>query len=111
MDRKNKGNATMDKNDAIRLSEKYLEKIRESNIQVLSAYLFGSYAKGDYHSESDIDLALVLPDYQCSFDTDVKLMALRRGQETMIETHTYSQNEFQSVSPILNQIRQYGIKI
>jgi predicted nucleotidyltransferase len=101
----------MDKNDAIILSKKYLKKIQDNNINVLSAYVFGSYAKGNYRNDSDIDLALVLPDNQCSFDTDVKLMALRRGEETAIETHTYSQKDFQSFSPIINQIRQYGVRI
>ncbi|MDR1881816.1 MAG: nucleotidyltransferase domain-containing protein [Prevotella sp.] len=101
----------MDKNDAIKLSENYLEKVRAAGINVLDAWLFGSYAKGNYHQDSDIDLALVLPDNCLSFDTDVKLMAIRQGNETIIETHTYSKDDFQSDLPIISQIKQYGLHI
>jgi predicted nucleotidyltransferase len=101
----------MDKNDAIRLSKSYLEKIRQNNIDVLDAWLFGSYAKGNYHEDSDIDIALVLPDNLLSFDTDVRLMVLRKGEETMIETHTYSKHDFSASTPIIGQIKKYGFRI
>jgi len=101
----------MDKNDAINLIDNYLRKVRNNNVNVLSAYLFGSYAKGNYTADSDIDVALILPDNQCSFDTDVRLMSMRKGEETKIETHTYTQKEFLATIPIINQIKQYGISI
>ncbi|MDR0812355.1 MAG: nucleotidyltransferase domain-containing protein [Paludibacter sp.] len=100
----------MDKNDAVKLCRQYLAKVRKSGIQVLDAWIFGSYAKGNYHKDSDIDLAFVLPEGTVSFDTDVRLMALRQGNETMIETHTYSVSDFQQNLPIISQIRQYGMK-
>jgi predicted nucleotidyltransferase len=100
----------MDKNDAIKLSKNYLAKVRGAGIQVLDAWLFGSYAKGNFHNNSDIDLALILPENNISFDTDVKLMALRNGNETLIETHTYSRDDFQQDWPIISQIKQYGVK-
>jgi predicted nucleotidyltransferase len=36
----------MDKNDAITISKTYLEKVRQTGIDVLEVWLFGSYAKG-----------------------------------------------------------------
>ncbi|GHT54908.1 hypothetical protein AGMMS49982_20290 [Bacteroidia bacterium] len=101
----------MDKNDAIELSKSYLEKVKKAGINVVDAWLFGSYAKGNFHKDSDIDLALVLPDNFLSLDTDVKLMVMRQGNETIIETHTYSKNDFQSDLPIISQIKQYGLHI
>jgi predicted nucleotidyltransferase len=101
----------MDKNDAIRISRNYLKKVEQSGINVLDAWLFGSYAKGNYHNDSDIDLALVLPDNLVSFDNDVRLMMLRQGDETLIETHTYSKKDFQSDLPIIEQIKTYGLNI
>jgi predicted nucleotidyltransferase len=101
----------MDKNDAIRISRNYLKKVKQSGINVLEAWLFGSYANGNYHNDSDIDLALVLPDNLVSFDNDVRLMMLRQGDETLIETHTYSKNDFQSDLPIIAQIKTYGLNI
>ncbi|GHV51933.1 hypothetical protein FACS1894181_14530 [Bacteroidia bacterium] len=101
----------MDRNDVIRLSKDYVEKVRQNNIRVLEAWIFGSYAKGSYNEDSDIDIALVLPDNQLSFDTDVRLMVLRRGEETMIEVHTYSENDFLSDTPVTGQIKKYGFRI
>ncbi|MDR2690838.1 MAG: nucleotidyltransferase domain-containing protein, partial [Dysgonamonadaceae bacterium] len=75
----------MGKRDAIILSRNYLEKIKQNGIHVLDAWLFGSYAKNNYNENSDIDIALILPDNQISFNTDVRLMVLRKGEETMIE--------------------------
>jgi len=101
----------MDKNDAIKLSKSYVEKLKQNKIEVFGAWLFGSYAKGNHHDDSDIDLAIILPENILSFDTDVKLMALRKGNETMIETHTYSQHDFSTNLPIIKQIKQYGIRL
>lgn len=101
----------MDKKAAIRLSRKYLRKLKRNNINVLDAWMFGSYAKGNFTENSDIDLAIVLPDEQLSFDTDVRLMLLRKGEETLIETHTYSPEEFRNAElPIVREIRG-GVQI
>ena len=101
----------MDKNDAIKLSKQYVKKVKRNRIDVLDAWLFGSYAKGNYNTESDIDLALILPENSVSFDTNVRLMALRKGNETMIETHTYSQRDFSTNIPIIEQIKQFGFRL
>jgi predicted nucleotidyltransferase len=101
----------MDKNDAIKLSKHYVEKVRQNQINVLEAWLFGSYAKGNYNEDSDIDLALILPENTLSFDTDVRLMSLRKGDETMIETHTYSPHDFLSSMPVVEQIKRYGFRL
>jgi predicted nucleotidyltransferase len=101
----------MDKNDAITLSRQYLDKVRRHNIEVLDAWIFGSYAKGNYNEDSDIDIALVLPDNAVSFDTDVQLMVLRKGVETIIETHTYRKNDFLVDTPITAEIKKHGFRI
>jgi len=101
----------MDKNDAIKLSKQYVKKVKQNHITVLDVWLFGSYAKGNYNIDSDIDLALVLPENSISFDTNVRLMALRKGDETMIETHTYSQHDFLTCTPIIEQIKQFGFRL
>jgi predicted nucleotidyltransferase len=101
----------MDKNDAIRISKTYINKVKRNGIPVLDTWLFGSYAKGTYHKDSDIDLAIILPDNQISFDMDVRLMALRRDEETIIETHTYGSDDFSANTPLIEQIKRYGFHI
>jgi hypothetical protein len=72
--------------------------------------MFGSYAKGGFTDDSHIYLALVLSDSQYSFDTDVKLMTLRRGDETLVEIHTFTKNQFCLLTPTVSQIKQHEIK-
>jgi hypothetical protein len=38
-------------------------------------------------------------------------MIIRKGEETMIEPHAFSKDEFDYNIPIVNQILKYGIKI
>jgi len=102
----------MDKNDALRISKGYLLRLKNTDLDFTEAYLFGSFAKGNQHDNSDIDIAIVLKDNaNHTFETDVKLMIIRKGEETMIEPHAFSKDEFDFNTPIVNQIIKYGIKI
>lgn len=101
----------MDKNAAIKLSKEYLDKVRKSDIPFSQVWLFGSYARDTQHKNSDIDLAIVMPHDAKTFDTEVKLMTLRSGEETMIEPHPFDADEFQSSNPMAYQILQNGLRI
>jgi predicted nucleotidyltransferase len=102
----------MDKRAALKISREYLKRVRESNLNFSEAWLFGSYAKGNQHENSDIDIAIVLGENENhTFETDVKLMVIRKGDETLIEPHAFSKNEFNINMPIVNQILQYGERL
>jgi predicted nucleotidyltransferase len=101
----------MDKNSALEISRQYVAKVRQDNIPVLSAWLFGSYAKGTFGKDSDIDIALVLPEEAISFATEVRLMTLRKGEETMIEPHVYAPREFRESTPMVAQIKMCGVPV
>lgn len=102
----------MDKKDALRISRNYLNRLKNSDFKYSEAYLFGSYALGKQHDNSDIDIAIVLQDADVhTFETDVKLMVLRKGEETIIEPHAFTKDEFDFRVPIVKQIIKYGIKI
>lgn len=101
----------MDKVNALRLSIQYLKRLKDNNIKFSDAWLFGSYAKGNQKENSDIDLAIVLADTEKTFETEVKLMVMRQGDETIIEPHLFTKDEFNEKLPIVNQIIQNGEKI
>ncbi len=102
----------MDKDDALRISKGYLQRVRNSDLGFSEAWLFGSYAKGNQHDNSDIDIAIILKDsVNHTFETEVKLMSIRKGDETLIEPHAFTRDEFEYNIPIVNQIVKYGLRI
>jgi predicted nucleotidyltransferase len=102
----------MDKNDALKLSREYLKRVRKSKLDFTEAWLFGSYARGNQHENSDIDIAIVLNETGThSFETDIRLMVIRTGEETLIEPHAFTKDEFTASVPIVNQILRYGERI
>jgi len=101
----------MDKDAAIKLIKNYLIKVRKSKIEISEAWLFGSFARGNNHENSDIDLAIVLAKNNKTFETEVKLMTLRTGEETLIEPHAFNKDEFEMNSPLVYQILQSGLRL
>ena len=102
----------MDKNDALKICKSYLLRLKNSDFRIADAWLFGSYAKGNQHDYSDIDIAIILPDdVKHTFETEVQLMTIREGEETIIEPHAFSKDEFDYNLPIVNQITKFGERI
>jgi predicted nucleotidyltransferase len=102
----------MDKINALKIVSGYLKRVQENQIKITEAWLFGSYAQGTQHDDSDIDLALVLgKEEKNSFSMEVKLMTLREQEETLIEPHLFSQEEFHFNNPFIRQITQKGQKV
>lgn len=102
----------MDKNDAIKLSVKYLLRLKKSKVKFSDAWLFGSYATGKQNKNSDIDLAIILDDSEKKdFNTEVKFMLIRIGEETIIEPHIFTREEFDIENPFINQIVKNGEKL
>ena len=71
MDRKHKEMQIMDKKTALKISREYLLRVRKSNLNFTEAWLFGSYARGKQHENSDIDIAIVLGNMTDFFDTQM----------------------------------------
>ncbi len=99
----------MDKAAAIELCTKYLYKVKENGITFYQAWIFGSFAKGHFHEYSDIDLALVLPENIDNFNTEIRLMTIRSGEETIIEPHTFNPDDFTESNPLVYQIIHTGL--
>ena len=66
--------------------EEYIKEIsKHYNIQ--EVYLFGSYAKGTNHEDSDIDVAIIINSDNNVFDLMVELMMLTQNIDLRIEPH------------------------
>lgn len=100
----------MDKINALRVAKEFVDTVK-SKYDLQRAILFGSYAKGTNHEDSDIDIALVINNLEDSFGTQVKLMKLRRTIDLRIEPHPFSTLEFNNSNPVVIEILKNGLEI
>lgn len=102
----------MDKKTDI-LIRKFVLTVAKQTPDFVTAYLFGSYAKNNQSSESDIDIALVINNLKDTdkFDTQVQLMLIAANFDSRIEPHPISSNDFVTNNPFPNKIRKTGIEI
>lgn len=100
----------MDKttSDAI---NRYIRRLIENQYKISEVYLFGSFAKGNNQTYSDIDLAIIMTETKEDFDIQVELMSLTWGVDTRIEPHPFSIDDFNSNNPFTDEIKRTGIKI
>ena len=86
-----KGDHRMDKrDDVIRVAKKYADFVKASNLpmKIESAYLFGSYAKGTPHKDSDIDIAFIVSNWTGDYDNTIKpVWGMTIQFDTRIEPH------------------------
>jgi predicted nucleotidyltransferase len=80
----------LDKETARQIAKSYSDEVRKI-IDPVSVILFGSYANGNPHDESDIDVAVMVRSYEGDwFDTRVKLHGLKWKEAlTDIEPHLF----------------------
>lgn len=97
----------MDKNDALNIAAKYADAIK-SKYDFVRIILFGSYAKGNFNEDSDIDIAVILKDYSNLIDIQLDLMRLRRKIDSRIEPHPFREKDFNITNPIVNEIVKHG---
>jgi predicted nucleotidyltransferase len=100
----------MDKREALEIAEKYVDSIC-FKYDVQRAIMFGSFAKGTFHEDSDIDIAIVIKDVDDIIDTQIDLMKLRRGIDFRIEPHPFMYADFNRANPVVNEILKSGVEI
>ena len=80
--------------------------------RLLKVFLYGSYAKGIAGKWSDIDLAVVSPDFsEDLFEERIKLMKLALGVDDRIEPSPFRPEDFNENNPLVNDISESGIEI
>ena len=96
-----------------RTIKKYIESVAKQQPGLISAYLFGSYAKNKQRTDSDIDVALVIDNLLDidRFDTQVRLMILASQIDNRIEPHPISKQDLISNNPCAVEIMRTGIEL
>ena len=100
----------MDKREAITIAQNYIDAV-SSKYELTHAFIFGSYTKGNFHADSDIDIAVVLKDVSNLFDTQIDLMQMRQINNLLIEPHVFRVDDFDTDDPFVYEILQTGVDL
>jgi predicted nucleotidyltransferase len=99
--------------DKIRaIAERYILLLKENNISVENAYLFGSYAKGNNNEWSDIDIAIVSGAFEGIRIKDRdKIRKLTLSVSSSLEILPFSPRDFSFENPLAKEIIETGIRL
>lgn len=104
--------ASFTNNDRIENIVKTYAELLMRELNVSSVYLYGSYAKGNYSEDSDIDVAVVGESFEGDpVEDTLKLMRIRRKVDNRIEPHPFKVSDFDLSNPYVQEILRTGIKI
>lgn len=89
----------------------FLAAVREDR-RVTAAYLYGSEARGQAGSWSDIDVAIISPDFGDDlFAAQLALMKLAAKMDERIEPRAFTPESFNLNNPLVSAIQDTGIRI
>jgi len=98
----------MDKEQAIKLAQRYKAAVEE-RLPLKALYLYGSFSKGPYHADSDIDIAVVVEKLNDDYFVDTPLLwKLKRKISNLIEPVLLTEDKN---NPLYSDILKNGILI
>lgn len=87
-------------------------KLVQKELDVKKVYLYGSYAKGNFSEDSDIDIAVVGDDFVGDpIEDTMLLMRIRRKVDNRIEPRPFRTSDFTKSNPISKEIMETGVII
>jgi len=92
----------------------YLSLLEKDNFFIQKVFVFGSRVNGNYHINSDIDVAVISPNIKRSFHDQAFLLKKAHqlnNNKFYIEPHGFNPKDFIDESPIVWEIKQTGIRI
>jgi len=99
--------------NAITIAKKYADAVKAANfpMRINKSYLFGSYAKGNPHKDSDIDVAFVVSNCKGNYFYDIVIPVgiLRENIDLRLEPHIIDPEE--DYSNLLPEIQRTGIEL
>lgn len=108
----------MSKNKRIKLKRiknivsKYINSLENCGFPIDKAFLFGSYARGDFRKDSDIDLAIVSKKLARNREKNEKFLWHQViDVDPRIEPVGYAPKDFNLSDPLVWEIKEEGVKI
>ena len=91
--------------------KEFINKVR-NKYKISRVYLYGSFAKGISNKWSDIDLAIISPDFSDdNFYDRLSLMHIAASIDDRIEPHPFTSSRFNLNDPLVNEICENGIQV
>ncbi len=95
-----------------KIIDKYIKLLNLNNFNIECAYLFRSYARGNYSELSDIDIALVSEKFDgIRFSDRDKIAEITLSVSYDIEVLPFNPIDFNSDNPFVKEILSTGIKV
>ena len=92
--------------------ENYISLLRDNNIPIKNAYLFGSYAKGNSNEWSDIDIALISESFEGIRIKDKdKIRRITLSISSNLEILPFTPKDFSIENPLAREIIETGIRL
>lgn len=104
----------MVKREIIGKLKEFHKVLEEKGIRVTKIVLYGSHATGKFHKDSDIDVAIVSPDFgRDRFEEGVKLFEIAYKIDPRIEPVPVSLESYEKDTwlPLIYEIREKGIEV
>jgi len=98
--------------EIIEIINKYIEIIK-NDVNIEKAILYGSYAKGSYDENSDIDLALIISGYNENDFINMGTFLLDKSFVLKVDLQPlpFSIEEYNSPKGIMEEILNTGIEL
>jgi predicted nucleotidyltransferase len=91
--------------------ERFLAEVKRRQ-RIAAAYLYGSQVKGVATQWSDIDLAIVSPDFSVNlFEEQLNLMRLAAQIDDRIEPRPFRPMDFNIGEPLVSEIQRTGVQV
>jgi len=94
------------------LARKYIKELERHGYKITAAFLFGSYAKDTANEWSDIDIALISPNFSGNrFNDRQKIIPFRRQIDVRLEPMPFRPKDFKDDPVMAEEIKQTGKRI
>jgi uncharacterized protein len=95
-----------------KMLKKYFALLKQNNIKLNKAYLFGSYASGNYSTISDIDIALVSDAFEgVRINDREKIRKITLSVSSDLEVMPFNTKDFTNENPFAREIMETGISL
>lgn len=99
------------KKDVVKEIKAYINELVISGIKPKKIFLFGSYAKGNFHKYSDIDLAVISPAFKADEIEELMFLGKLSGRiSSRVEAVSFREKEFEfsKYHTLIGEIKKYG---